>query len=141
MKKRSQDQILIFLLYAGAVYIFGVAFVHGIGAKTPGFFVYYNLPSYAYQDRIISFLSFGWAGLFYLAARKMDADLIKLILSIGLLAIIALVFNTMITDFKALDPSVSGTDFKWIIGGLIFYWLGLVMHSRQHIFKKSNASN
>jgi len=135
VKKRSQDQILTFLLYAGAVYFFGVAFVHGIGTKIPGFFVYYNVPSYAYQDRIISFLSFGWAGLFYLAARKMDADLIKLILSIGLLAIIALVFNTMITDFKALDPSVSGTDFKWIIGGLIFYWLGLMMHSRQHFFK------
>ncbi|MBC8374521.1 MAG: hypothetical protein H8E26_00675 [FCB group bacterium] len=134
MKKLSQDQILNFLLYAGTVYFFGVAMVHSMGLKIPGFYVYYNVPSYAYQDRIISFLAFGWGGLFLLAAKKMDKDLIKLILYIGMIAVIALVLNTIITDFKQLDPTVSGSDFKWIIGGLIFYWLGLVMHSRQHIF-------
>ena len=132
MKKLSQDQILNFLLYAGAVYFFGVALVHSMGLKIPGFYVYYNVPSYAYQDRIISFLAFGWGGLFLLAAKKMDRDLIKLIVYIGMIAVIALVLNTIITDFKQLDPAINGSDFKWIIGGLLFYWLGLVMHSRQH---------
>ena len=132
MKKLSQDQILNFLLYAGAVYFFGVALVHSMGLKIPGLYVYYNVPSYAYQDRIISFLAFGWGGFFLLAAKKMDRDLIRLIDYIGLIAVIALVLNTIITDFKQLDPAVIGSDFKWIIGGLIFYWLGLVMHSRQH---------
>ena len=135
MKKLSQNQILNFLLYAGAGYFFGVALVHSMGLKIPGFYVYHNVPSYAYQDRIISFLAFGWGGLFLLAAKKMDKDLIKLIVYIGMIAVIALVFNTISTDFKQLDPAISGSDFKWIIGGLIFYWLGLVMHSRQHFIK------
>ncbi|MBT3228652.1 MAG: hypothetical protein HOD43_10545 [Candidatus Marinimicrobia bacterium] len=136
MKKLSQDQILNFLLYAGAVYFLLVAIVHFLGIKIPGFFVYYNVPSHAYQDRIISFLTFGWSGLFFLTARKMDSDLIKLILVIGLIAVIALVVNTIITDFQQLDQSLSGADYKWIIGGLMFYWLGLVVHSRQHFLNK-----
>ncbi|MBT4035539.1 MAG: hypothetical protein HOB84_02025 [Candidatus Marinimicrobia bacterium] len=135
MKKLSQDQILKFLLYAGALYFLGVAIAHALGSKIPGLFVYYNVPSYPYQDRIISFLTFGWAGLFFLTARKMEPDLIKLILIIGLVAVIALVVNTNITDFKQLDPSISSSDFNWNIGVLIFYWLGLVMHSRQHFIK------
>ena len=113
-----------------------VAIVHFLGIKIPGFFVYYNVPSHAYQDRIISFLTFGWSGLFFLTARKMDSDLIKLILVIGLIAVIALVVNTIITDFQQLDQSLSGADYKWIIGGLMFYWLGLVVHSRQHFLNK-----
>ena len=136
MKKLSQDQILNFLLYAGAVYFLLVAIVHFLGIKIPGFFVYYNVPSQAYQDRIISFLTFGWSGLFFLTARKVDSDLIKLILVIGLVAVIALVVNTIITDFQQLDQSLSGADYKWIIGGLMFYWLGLVVHSRQHFLNK-----
>jgi len=136
MKTLSQDQILNFLLYSGAVYFLLVAIVHSLGIKIPGFYVYFNVPSYAYQDRIIAFLTFGWAGLFFLAAKKMDPDLIKLILVIGLVAVIALTVNTIITDFEQLDASISGADFKWIVGGLVFYWSGLVMHSRQIIFKK-----
>ncbi len=137
MKKLSQDQILKFLLYSGAVYFFGVAIAHAIGSKIPGLFVYYNVPSYPYQDRIISFLTLGWAGLFFLTARRMDPVYIKLILIIGLAAIIALVVNTSITDFKYLDSSISGSEFNWIIGALIFYWLGLVMHSRHFVFKNN----
>lgn len=135
MKKLSQYQILNLLLYAGAVYFFSVALVHSTGLKIPGLYVYYNVPSYAYQDRIISFLAFGWGGFFLLAAKKMDEDLIKLIVYIGMIAVIALVLNTIITDFKQLAPAVGVSDFKWIIGGLIFYWLGLVMHSRRHLRK------
>ena len=135
MKKLSQDQILKFLLYSGAVYFLGVAIAHSFGSKIPGLFVYYNVPSYPYQDRIISFLTFGWAGLFFLTARKMEPDFIKLILVIGLVAVIALVVNTSITDFNLLDPSISSSDYSWNIGALVFYWLCLVMHSRQHVFK------
>jgi hypothetical protein len=65
----------------------------------------------------------------------MEPDFIKLILVIGLVAVIALVVNTSITDFNLLDPSISSSDYSWNIGALVFYWLGLVMHSRQHVFK------
>ena len=131
----NRGQNLTFLLYAGAVYFFGVALVHSMGLKIPGLYVYYNVPSYAYQDRIISFLAFGWGGFFLLAAKKRDKDIIRLIVYIGLVAVIALVLNTFITDFKQLDPGVSSSDFKWIIGALFFYWLALVMVSRQHVIR------
>ncbi|MCF7825974.1 MAG: hypothetical protein K9N29_04930 [Candidatus Marinimicrobia bacterium] len=94
------------------------------------------MPSFDYQNRIISFLSFGWAALFFLAAKTMHVDLVKLILIIGLFAIVALVLNTMITDFKRLDPAINKSDFTWILAALIFYWLGLVVHSRKLLFEK-----
>lgn len=136
MNKQKNDQILNLLLYAGAVYFLCVALVHILGVKIPGLFVYYNVPSYSYQDRIISFLSLGWAAFFFLAARKMDGDLIRLILIIGFIAILALIFNTFNTNFKLLDPRINKSDFTWILVALSVYWLGLVVHSRNILFEK-----
>ena len=136
MRKLSQYQILKFLLYAGAVYFAGVTLAHAVGVKIPGLFVFYNVPSYAYQDRIISFLALGWATFFFQAARTMNPDQIRTILFIGLVAIIALVLNIAVTDFIELDPSIRDSDFMWIVGGLVFYWLGLVVQSRALVFQK-----
>lgn len=135
MKKPGAAQILRFLLYAGAVYFLFVALLHSLGIKIPGFYVYYNVPSNAYQDRIISFLALGWSGFFWLAARKMDQDLIRFILILGLVALIALWVNTMISDFQQLDETIVRSDFYWILGVLFFYWLGLVFHARQYLYK------
>ncbi len=49
------------LLLGGAIYFLLVSAAHMLGIKMPLLFVYFSVPSYAYQDRIISFLSFGWA--------------------------------------------------------------------------------
>jgi len=88
---------------------------------------------YAYQDRIISFLAFGWAGLFLMVARKMDSDLIKFVLIIGLVAILALLINTSVTDFDALTTGVEPKWFLIITGGLFIYWVFLVIYSRERI--------
>ncbi len=137
MKKLSDDQILRFLLYAGAVYFLLVALLHSLGIKIPGFYVYYNVPSHAYQDRIISFLALGWSGFFLLAARKMERDLIRFILILGLVALIALWVNTLISNFQQLDETIIRSDFYWILIVLFFYWLGLVFHARHYFYKTS----
>jgi len=110
--------------------------VHALGLKVPGLFVYFNVPSFAYQDRIISFLAFGWAAFFYLTARKMDADFIKLILIIGFIAILALTTNSIITDFKFLNPLARKADFLTITSFLFVYWGSLVFFSKQLLNKK-----
>lgn len=137
MKKTKQLQILKMLLYAGVFYFSGVAVVHALGVKIPGLYVFYNVPSYAYQDRIISFLAFGWAAIFLQTVIRMDPGLIKLILTIGLVAIVALLLNVAVTDFSLLDPKINPVDFLWIIGALIVYWLGLIIHSRELIWSKA----
>jgi len=131
MTNMNHKQILKFLLYAGALYFFGVAAVHSIGLKIPGLFVYFNVPSYAYQDRIISFLAFGWSMFFYLTAKKADSDKIKIILTIGFTAILALLLNTLITDFYEFGADIQKRPFLMITAGLFIYWLLLLFFSRK----------
>jgi len=104
--------ILKWLLLAGAVYFLAVAIVHMLRIKIPMLFIYYDLPSYGYQDRIISFLSFGWSVFLFMAsidpARNRDA--VKAILIAGFAAIAGLNIINSVTDFQALsrdnDPAV-----------------------------------
>ena len=123
MKKNTRNQTLRLLLYAGALYFAAVAIVHALGVKVPGLFVYFNVPSYAYQDRIISFLAFGWSAFFFLTAKKMDSDLIKLILFIGLVAVVALIINTMTTNFRLMGVNIQASYFYMITAALFIYWL------------------
>jgi hypothetical protein len=61
---------LRWLLRAGAVYFICVSAVHWAGMKVPGLFIYYSIPSYAYQDRGIGTLAIGWAALLFAASRQ-----------------------------------------------------------------------
>ena len=131
-----QDTILKWLLLAGALYFLAVAVVHSAGLKVPGLFVYYNVPSYSYQDRIISCLAFGWSSLFYLAGRQPRRDLLLLILTIGLVAILALAANTIFTDFYQLSPLIHKGPFLIINLLLFIYWVLLVVWGRPYIFHK-----
>ena len=59
-------RILKGLLLAGSIYFFLIFLVHLFEIKVPGLYLYPSLPSYTYQDTIISLLAFGWS-LFLLA--------------------------------------------------------------------------
>ena len=61
---------LRWLLRAGAVYFVCVSAAHWAGAKVPGLFIYYSIPSYAYQDRGIGTLAIGWAAFLFAASRQ-----------------------------------------------------------------------
>jgi hypothetical protein len=60
--------VLKWLLLIGALYFLGVAIAHMLRIKVPLLFIYFDLPSYGYQDRIISFFSFGWSMFMFVAS-------------------------------------------------------------------------
>lgn len=121
--------ILKRLLLAGAVYFLAIAIVHMFRIKIPLLFVYYDLPSYGYQDRIISFLSFGWSVFLFMASTDpmKNRDAVKAILIAGLASIFGLNVINSITDFQALSPDVRPAVF-WIEAlGLSIYEAALIM--------------
>ncbi len=124
----ANARILKWSLLAGSLYFFCVACTHMIGAKLPILFVYFDVPSYAYQDRIISFLAFGWAVFLFTAGRDplVQPALVKAILAAGAAAVCGLSIINLTTDFHALDPQIDARIFWLETAGLSLYWLWLV---------------
>lgn len=116
-----------FTLYLGSAYFTLMSIAHLIGIKVPGLFIYYNVPSNAYQDRIIALLVYGWAVIFYTAAKTNSKDLIKAIMLIGYTAISILSFINLTTDFSTYSDSINPTIFHLEVGGLLLYlmWLAI----------------
>lgn len=90
-------------LYARAVYFLFMSVAHFAGLKIPGLFIYFNVPSNPYQDKIISLLVFGWALIFYTAGKTLSKDLIKTLLIIGMVAISVLTYINFTIDFKSFN--------------------------------------
>jgi hypothetical protein len=105
--------ILKLLLLGGAAYFLAVAIAHMIRIKIPMLFVYYDVPSYGYQDRIISFLSFGWSIFLFTASidPSKNHHFVKAILIAGLVAIFGLNVINQVTDFHALSPDIDPAVF------------------------------
>ncbi len=121
--------ILKWLLLGGAVYFLAIAIVHMVRIKIPLLFVYYDLPSYGYQDRIISFLSFGWSVFLFMASTDpmKNRDAVKAILIAGLALIFGLNVINSITDFQALSPNVRPVVFWIEVLGLSIYEAALIL--------------
>ena len=122
-------RILKWSLLAGALYFFSVSVVHMLGLKVPVLFIYFNVPSHAYQDRIISFLAFGWAVFFFTAFTdpQKNSALVKAILVAGIGALLGVSMINLATDFQALAPAINVTVFWLEAAGLFVYWLWLVV--------------
>jgi len=122
-------QILRWSLFAGSVYFLLVAIFHMLGIKIPPFFIYYNVPSYAYQDRIISFMAFGWSIFLFIAFLNpiKNKMLIQAILIAGAGAIIGLEIINSYTDFKSLSNEINPTIFRLETLGLAIYLIWLVI--------------
>ena len=124
-------QTLRILLFSGAVYFSGVAFCHAFGVKIPGFFVFYDIPSTPYQDRIISFLVFGWAVFFFTAASDpvRQRSLVRAILVAGAAAIIGL---ALIISSEEIHRAAVSIIPYWIQTGLLaVYWILLLVGYRR----------
>jgi len=122
---------LRWLLLAGAVYFLSVSIAHMLEIKVPLLFIYYTVPSYAYQDMIISFLSFGWSIFLFTASYDpvRNRQLVKAILVAGIAAICGLhVINTT-TDFQALSPDIRPLVFHLETIGLSVYVGSLILFS------------
>ena len=120
--------ILKWLLLAGAVYFLAVAIVHMLRIKVPLLFVYYNLPSYGYQDRIISFLSFGWSVFLFMASTDpvQNFDAVKAILIAGLAATLGLNVINTVTNFHALSPDIHRAVYREETLALSLYEAALI---------------
>ena len=126
-----ETRILKWSLFAGGSYFLAVSSAHMLGTKAPLLFVYFNVPSLAYQDRIISFLAFGWAVFFFTAFKDPQVRLVRAVLVAGAGAIAGLAAINLLTDFQALSPGVGITAF-WAQTTVLFtYWLWLlILHLR-----------
>ncbi len=121
--------ILKWLLLAGAVYFLGIAVVHMLRIKIPLLFIYFSVPSYGYQDRIISFLSFGWAVFIFSASLDpvKNRDSVKAILIAGIGAIFGLHVINAVTDFHALSTDIHPWVFQVESRGLSAYVAALII--------------
>jgi hypothetical protein len=121
---KTNGRILKWSLLAGALYFLAVAAVHMLGIKVPMLFVYFNVPSQAYQDRIISFLAFGWSVFLFTAFRDpvKNGDLVKAILVAGSGAVVGLSIINGTTDFQTLSAE-SNVGVFWLETAVLFFYL------------------
>ncbi len=74
MANNDRPPVLLRLaLWAGVAYFCCMAVAHFFGLKYPLLFVYYDVPFYAYQDKIISFAVVAYVCLFATAALHRSA--------------------------------------------------------------------
>lgn len=127
---RSHQPLRI-ILFAGAAYFTAVALCHALGVKIPGFFVFYDIPSTPYQDRIISFLAFGWAVFFFTAASDpvRQRSLVRAILIAGAAAIIGLAL--IISSEEIHRAAASIIPYCIQTGLLAVYWILLLVGYRR----------
>jgi len=121
--------ILKWSLFIGVIYFLSVSMVHMFGIKIPVLFIYFDVPSYTYQDRIISFLCFGWSIFLFTAFINpiKNIDLIKAILFAGSGAIVGLSVINLRTDFSELSQNINVTRFWIETLGLSIYLAWLII--------------
>lgn len=112
-------------LWAGVAYFALVALAHGAQVKLPVLFIYFDVPSHAYQDRIIGLLAFGWSAFFATAARDPQAarPLIAAILVAGAAAVIGLAGINATTDFGNLTGLPRVWPYWTAFAAALAYWL------------------
>jgi hypothetical protein len=119
---------LKWLLLTGAVYFLAMSAVHMLRIKVPLLFVYFSVPSYGYQDRIVSFLSFGWSVFLFSASFDpvKNRDAVRAILVAGTGAVFGLHVINTVTDFRALSPAIDPLVFRIESGVLTVYVAALI---------------
>lgn len=118
---RKNIRILKWSLLPGVIYFFGVGIAHFAGIKIPLLYIYFSIPSYGYQDKIISFLSFGWAIFFLTAFIHLENNMhfMKPVAIAGFGAIIGLGVINLSTNFRSLAPT----------SNIFVFWIELLVLS------------
>ena len=135
MTRPLPARLMQWSLLALAAYFLLIAAAHVTGTKLPLLFVYFNVPSTAYQDNIIAFLAFGWAMFFFTAARDpaTNRPLIRALLLAAGGAVAGLSHINLTTDFAALAPNIAIWPF-WaqtgILAGILIWLSGLYVAIR-----------
>jgi hypothetical protein len=120
--------VLKWSLLGGAMYFLFVAAAHFFQIKLPLLYVYYDLPSTMYQDKIISFAMLGWA-FFYVAGysslKRNSLRSVRYIVFAGAGAVAQLSMLNAFTDFSAIAP-VSHVVIYWIETAALAAFLGWI---------------
>ncbi len=138
MAKNRYDNVLRISLIIGAIYFACIAVVHFFGVKIPGLYIYYNVSSYEYQDKIISFLVFGWSIFYYTAANYYQ--IIKPLLIATFLAVLGLMNINYNVDFTAIDETISVYPF-WFQTGLLGVYVSFLFFCHRKADLKKNEAN
>ena len=107
--------VLKWSLLAIAGYFLAVAGAHFFEIKVPLLYVYYELPSTLYQDKIISFMAFGWSMFFvagYSSVKRNSLRSVRYMVLAGINAVIGLSSINLLTDFKEYPEA-----HRWIYWG------------------------
>jgi hypothetical protein len=110
LTRRPPGQPLRGVLWALAALPLAMAAAHLTGTKLPGLFVYFDVPSTAYQDKIIGAVLIPFAALLVAAAR--DRGAVPLVL-VAIWAVVGGLAH--INGSAALAQALNG-------GGTIWYW-------------------
>lgn len=114
------ESLLKLTLWLLALYFLLIALAHITSTKLPLLFVYFSVPSEAYQDNIISFLSFGWAVFFATVAHDPIQQLkfVRAILIAATGAIAGLSYNNATVDFTSYSNDIAVWPF-WAQTGIL----------------------
>lgn len=130
--KSMDARILEWSLRVGAVYFVCVALAHTAGFKVPGLLIYFNVPSYPYQDQLIGILAIGWAALFYVASTDPVGQPVpvRALLFAGAMTILGLGRINACTNFGHFSPDITTEMFWAQLAILVCYlvWLIVIFH-------------
>lgn len=107
-----------------------MAIAHFFGIKLPILFVYYDVPFFAYQNKIISFAVCAYIGLFYAASRHREVAVIAIaVLGITVLGLCAV---NVSSDLASVLSAEQSTLPYWLQTGAIAFYLAVlvVLHVR-----------
>lgn len=110
------------------VYFLAMAVAHYFGIKVPLLFVYYNVPFYAYQDKIISFAVLSYVGLFTVAA--FNRSVVPAALTVLATTILGLASVNMSSALQLVLAEGQSTSPYWLQAGLfaVLWLFFLAMH-------------
>jgi hypothetical protein len=111
---------------SGSAYFFCMAIAHFFSYKVPVLFVYYDIPFYAYQDKIISFAVCAYIALFYSASQHRPVALNAIIV----LAITILGLGSVNTSsaLASLIQEGQSTLPYWLQTGAIAFYLFILLY-------------
>ena len=147
---KNSHRLLSWSLLGGAIYFFLITIAHLFGFKIPILFIYFNVPSYIYQDNIIAFLSFGFGMFLYAGYKNVKRNEIlitKYIIIAGLGIVLGLININAFSDFNSFENEFSVTikvSHFWsetiivliYVGWLTILYLSAINSNKKRIEKK-----
>lgn len=104
---------------AGAIYFLLVSIAHFLEIKIPVLFIYFDVKSFQYQNKIISLLAFGWSSYFFIGTKIINTKQIKYILYLIISGVYAIIVLSVINLSKELQKLIDTTS-------LLKYWIATI---------------